>query len=465
MANPPVISAASRTRPPLGGRQPLAVVHVANTCNLHCVFCLEQGDRDRRTQPELADIRKTLAGLRANGATDVVFMGAETLLRRDAVDVLGAARDAGFRGILVATNGTALSRTGYLDRLVAAGLNALELSIHGATADVADRIAGTPGTFSRQASALAAMAKVTAPLDLTVNIVICQENAASLAGIASYVRQHVGMGRQVHFKFIFAHLLGGAWLHAREDGPHRYGNIDFIALGDRLVADGVHFHIDNVPLCRLGAHAAHSLKLRAFAGNELFYDRELSTNTYHASGFQTEGQIWPASPCGACTLRPICPGVEEQYARLAGTAELRASTLPPVDVLRQALALNDGNPLEAEVRIAALRGEPRPDRVLPRLAPDVVRLSHPALAEPLDVRVEAHAPEKPSFAHTGRFAMAYRPWAKGDAAADPRVREVLRAALAALTAADAAGDTVDEARARVAAAAAGGWTAQARAGA
>ena len=441
------------------GPSQLAVVHVTNVCNLHCTFCLERADRGGPQVPDIAEVRGTLAGLRGNGATDIVFMGAETLLRRDALEVISAARDAGFCHIKAATNGTPLARQGYLQRLAEAGLNAIEISIHGATADVADAIAGVPHTYTRQARALEALAAVQS-IDITVNIVICRENAGTLGDVATYVRQAVGPGRPVRFKFIFTHLLGCAWQQAKADGPLRYADVDFVALADRLSGAGEQFYIDNVPLCRLGRHAARSLKLKAFAGDETYFDRAMESNTYRDSGFQLGGQVWPAQPCGTCTLKPVCQGVEEQYARMAGKAELRAATLSPLVVLREGLTLEHRDPREAASRLAALAQEPRPQGILSPLRPGLVRLTHPRLPEPLELRLEPTQPDRPCFSRTPRFDLAYRPWDEGNATNDPRVREALAGAVASLQAADAEGCTIEQARARVAAQVPNGWESQ-----
>jgi uncharacterized Fe-S cluster-containing radical SAM superfamily protein len=438
------------------GPSQLAVVHITNVCNLHCTFCLERADRGGPQVPDIAEVRQTLAGLRAKGATDIVFMGAETLLRKDALDVIAAAHDAGFCHIKAATNGTPLAREGYLARLAHAGLNALEISIHGATAEVADRIAGVPHTFTRQARALADLAAIQS-IDITVNTVICRENADSLAEIAAYVRQQIGPGRPIRFKFIFTHLLGCAWQNAKEQGPLRYADVDFVAVAERLAPLGEKFYFDNVPLCRLGRHAARSLKLKAFAGDETYFDRAVESNTYRSTGFQLGGQVWPAQPCGTCTLRPVCQGVEEQYARMAGKAELRAAALAPLVVLREALMLEGQDPRQAAGRLAALAQEPRPQGIVTPLRPGMVRLTHPQFAEPLELRIEPTQADKPCFARTPRFDVGYRPWEGGNATQHPRVRDALARAVATLQSADAEGCAIADARARVAKQVLPGW--------
>ncbi len=435
----------------------LAVVHLTNVCNLRCVFCLERADRGGPQQPDLAEVRASLRGLRETGATDVVFMGAETLLRQDALDVIRLARELGFERIRAATNGTPLARTGYLQRLADAGLNAIELSIHGATAEIADRIAGVPHTFVRQAKALDALA-ATAGIAVTVNMVICRENAAALPEIAAYVRQKLGPARPIQFKFIFTHLLGCAWEQARDAGPLRYADVDFLALADRLEVAREDFFIDNAPLCRLGRHTSRSLKLKSFAGDETYLDRAADANTYLSTGFQLSGQVWPTQPCGACTLRPLCQGVEHQYLRLAGRAELHASTRPAIGVLQEALQLHGHNPRHAKARLAALALEPRPAGVVSPLRVGFVRLTHPQVREPLELRIEATQPDKPCFKRTPRFDVAYRPWNEGNATDNLQVRAALEHAVAVLTAADAAGASVENARAQVAAQVGEGWS-------
>jgi len=89
--------------------------------------------------------------------------------------------------------------------------------------------------------------------------------------------------------------------------------------------------------------------------------------------------------------------------------------------------------------------------------PTLLRFRHEQEDHALDLFVEPFVEGNPSFAVTGRFALSYRPWPATNAVSRPRVAGMLALAQAALSRADQAGLTIEQARQVVASSALGGW--------
>lgn len=434
-----------------------AILYIAERCNQSCVFCLEEdGTWNEFIDPSTQQVMDTLAELRSRGADHITFMGGETFFRKDLPRILGSARRLGFTRVGVTTNGTVLSRKGFISDLTREGLDFIELSIHGHTPEIANAIGGTHFTFERQA---AAMAEINAEGLLTiVNVVICRENKDHLVSIARYLGESFP-NIKARFKYKLLSLTGLALERARAGDGLRLRDIDLIGVGDHLAARGVPYSFYNAPLCRLGAHAAHSHELGTMVADERFFDFDhRGAAEYYDSGAQIEGRVWPERSCGSCSVRAICPGLEEPYRAAFGDEELSPRNDDPLEIVRAALIERGRDPSEAEARLEKLRREPRPSRFIRARPEGAVRFTHAEAPEPLDLIIELRREGARFYAETARFALSYRNWSGVDAGSNPLVMPLLQAAAEALEEADREGASLEGARAAVGRTAVNGWS-------
>jgi MoaA/NifB/PqqE/SkfB family radical SAM enzyme len=437
------------------------IASITQRCNLRCNFCLEDRlSRDRYVEPSTQQVAQTLKTAWDDGARRVTFMGAETLLRPDVIAILDESRRLGFADITVATNGVSLARPGYLRTLMAHGLEAIELSIHGHTETLANTIAGTPFAFRRQAAALAEI-NATAGLKLFVNVVVCQENREHLIDIARYLAAACPR-TPLELKLKFVGLQGRALQRARTEHRFlRYSDVDAVALGRALTDHAVAFLFYNFPLCRLGSYAQLSLEHGTLATDARYTDPNADLTRYIDSGHQLAGRVWPSPPCADCTLQPVCGGIEESYRLLAGARELSPCTSDPAALLTASLARAGLDPLTADARLRTLASLPRPRTLrAARGSPTAVRFNHPAEAEPLELQLAARQPGVPAYVLSERFALSYRSWTSGDAGRSPHARRLLVAAAAAVRKADHEGLSLEAACKALATASCAGWIVQ-----
>jgi hypothetical protein len=333
-------------------------------------------------------------------------MGGETFFRKDLGRILEHARTVGFTRVGVTTNGTVLSKKGFIQELVARGLAFIELSIHGHTPELANAIGGTHFTFERQAEAMAELDEI-GTLTTIVNVVVCRENKDHLLDIARYVCEKYPR-IPARFKLKFVSLQGLA--ATRPGGALGYSEVDFLRVGDYLEERGAPFWFYNVPLCRLGRHARRSHELATMSVDEQYFDfNHQGAAEYYDSGHQLEGRVWPEAPCSPCSLRPVCPGIEETLRRALGEGSLATRDADPLDLMRFALEDRGADPAAAEGRLIALRGEPRPTRFIRPRAEGALRFGHVSEPEPLDLLIEEQtSPPRRAFAQTARFTLSYR---------------------------------------------------------
>ena len=440
-----------------------AILYIAERCNQQCVFCLEQdGSWNEFVDPTTQQVFDVLERLRGQGGQHITFMGGETFFRKDLPRIVSQAKELGFTRVGVTTNGTVLAKAGFIASLRKAGLDFVELSIHGHTEALANAISRSNITYERQARAMRELEQEG--LHTIVNVVVCRENHQHLVDVARYVLDTYPALR-VRFKLKFVSLQGWA-LSGADAGTERplgYDEVDFVAAGDFLARRNADFWVYNVPLCRLGAHARRAHELSTISVDENYFDMDhRSSDDYYDSGNQLEGRVWPTASCGPCTLRPVCPGLEEQHRLACGAGALATRSDDPEPLVRFALADRGADPDEAPARLAALARAPRPP-VFVRNRPDgAIRFVHPDEALPFDLLLEPMREGKNAFHVAGPFALSYRLRSDDERQPSRQMMTLLLAARAAVDAAASAGVTLEEASDRVRRAAPAPWVAQAR---
>ncbi|KFU81379.1 pyrroloquinoline quinone biosynthesis protein E [Amycolatopsis lurida] len=161
-------------QPPLG-----MLAELTHRCPLHCPYCsnpIELIARDGELSTE--EWRSVLTQARELGVLQVHMSGGEPLARPDLPILVEHATKLGCYVNLV-TSGLGLTES-RLDDLVERGIAHVQLSVQGATADRADRLAGARA-HDRKVVAAALIKK--AGLPLSVNVVLHRQNHDQLAGI------------------------------------------------------------------------------------------------------------------------------------------------------------------------------------------------------------------------------------------------------------------------------------------
>ncbi len=119
----------------------LAIIDVTNRCNLRCPVCFATaGTTGYVYEPTKNEIRGMLENLRRNDpvpATALQFSGGEPTIRADLFELIGMAKDLGFRHVEVNTNGLRLAQSvDYCRGLGEAGMSTVYLQFDGVTPDV-----------------------------------------------------------------------------------------------------------------------------------------------------------------------------------------------------------------------------------------------------------------------------------------------------------------------------------------
>jgi PqqA peptide cyclase len=160
---------------------PLAVLaELTHRCPLQCPYCSNPLELDRASgELTTAEWKKVLTELAEIGVLQIHFSGGEPTARKDLVELVQHASDAGLYTNLI-TSAVLLTRE-KLSALADAGLCHVQISFQGNEPVIADRVAGLKDSHRRKLE----VAKWTRELDLplTVNAVMHRQNLHQLPDI------------------------------------------------------------------------------------------------------------------------------------------------------------------------------------------------------------------------------------------------------------------------------------------
>lgn len=215
--------------------RPLRVYwETTRACDLACRHCRAESVPERHPgELSTAEGRALLGRLAAFGAPlpHLVFTGGDALKRADLFELIAHARALGL-GVSVAPSATPLLTGDVLRRFRDAGVDAISLSLDGATEKAHDAIRAVPGTYRRTLDAAGVARDVGLPFQ--VNTLVCAETVADLPLIHAQV---VSMGA-ARWSLFFLVTVGrgqvlspiSAWRAedvlrwaASLSGPHRPG--------------------------------------------------------------------------------------------------------------------------------------------------------------------------------------------------------------------------------------------------
>jgi MoaA/NifB/PqqE/SkfB family radical SAM enzyme len=178
------VGRAAQSYPYRFDRGPLRVYwELTRACDLACRHCRAAAvaRRDPR-ELDAAEGLELLQQLVSGPAPSphVVLTGGDPFKRPDLFDLIEGARAFGL-SVSVSPSATPLVTPAMIDRLKAAGVDAISLSLDGSTPARHDALRGVPGTFSRTIAAAREAARVELPFQ--VNTLVSAETLDDLLAI------------------------------------------------------------------------------------------------------------------------------------------------------------------------------------------------------------------------------------------------------------------------------------------
>ena len=342
------------------------LAELTHRCPLACPYCSNPIDLERRgDELDAATWFRVFREAAAMGVLQVHLSGGEPASRRDLVEIVAFAREAGlYTNLITSAIGIDARRLAQLQQV---GLDHVQLSLQDVDAESADHIAGYSGAHTRKLDL--AQSVVGLGVALTINTVIHRANIGRVAALVEMAAS-LGAGRVeiAHAQYYgWALRNREALMPTREQveramremeilRPRYHGRLvidlvipDYYARRPKACVGGWGRRSLNVtPSGRvLPCHAAETIPGLEFWS---VCDRPLLEIWRASPAFQAfRGTDWMAEPCRSCEMREIdYGGCRCQALAIAGDAAATdpACELSPHHARMRALAeqaSSDGN--------------------------------------------------------------------------------------------------------------------------
>ncbi len=169
------------------GKSPF--VYIGYNCNNNCIFCFEDGREFSKKTTN--GIKKEMETIRQN-FDFINFMGQEPTLRSDVVDLVGFAKDLGFKNIGITTNGRMFAYKKFTQDILNSGLNQVVFTVVGGSAEGHDLHTLAKGSFDQALAGIKNVLLLKKPeVSAIVNIMVTKNNFKELVDMVDF---YVGLG-------------------------------------------------------------------------------------------------------------------------------------------------------------------------------------------------------------------------------------------------------------------------------
>lgn len=296
------------------------LAELTHRCPLACPYCSNPLElEDRKTELDTASWERVFREAAAMGVLQVHLSGGEPASRRDLVEIIQAASQAGLYTNLI-TSGIGL-HAARLERLRAVGLDHVQLSIQDIDPASSDHIAGYEGAYERKQTLAASVTRLG--LALTINAVVHRANIGHLLQLVDLAAS-LGAGRVeiAHAQYYgWALRNRDALMPTREQTDRAMQEMNGIRAryGERLAIDLVipDYYASRPKPC-MGGWGRRSLNVtpsglglpchaaQTIPGLEFWSvrDHALSDIWAYSPAFEAfRGTGWMKEPCRSCALR------------------------------------------------------------------------------------------------------------------------------------------------------------------
>jgi len=170
---------------------------ITRRCNLKCVHCRSSSELEAVGHPDfsLEEAKRVIDDISSYASPVVVLSGGEPLLRKDVFDIARYGSNKGLR-MCLATNGTLVTDE-ICEKIKAADIKMVSLSLDGATAEVHDNFRNSPGAF--EATVNAAKLFTKNDIKFLVNSSFTKRNQGEIGNIYKFVK---GLGATAWYMFM-----------------------------------------------------------------------------------------------------------------------------------------------------------------------------------------------------------------------------------------------------------------------
>jgi len=267
---------------------PYKRIFTGSSCNNSCLYC---NGKNKISSPAFSDVVNSLP--QNSNLDSVEFYGGEPTIRKDFFNIVGAARNQGYKRIKVVTNARALADVPTAIKMVETGCYFFEIKVHHHRPDIHDYVTQAQGSFKEAVQGLVNLRRINtihqAPFSafISLRISLSSKNYEDTGSIVTaFIPYKID-------RFILS--FDDSLLELSKALPHIKNAIDLSVL------NRVWITTQNIPLCTMTGYEHHISEL------------------YHSP----DGDFMKAVICRECHFDACCPGLNTAYADTSGFNDLK----------------------------------------------------------------------------------------------------------------------------------------------
>ena len=281
------------------------------SCNNACLFCV-QGDKRKRYKDKSTDELKAQMDDARKTCDGIVFTGGEVTIRKDLVELVEYAKNVGFSGIQIQSNGRMFSNKKYCEKLINAGANEFSPALHGHIPQLHDYLTRSPGSFLQTAKGIRNLRELGQYI--ITNSVITRSNYRTLPELASLL-VHLGVDQ---YQLAFVHALGSAQENFKSVVPQKSLIEPYVKKAlDIGIRANVSVMTEAIPFCFMRGYEQYVAE-RIIPQTKI-YDADFVMEDY--TDFRLNEGKKKGEPCKECAMNHVCEGPWREYPDTFGWSE------------------------------------------------------------------------------------------------------------------------------------------------
>ena len=293
-------------------------MQITRECNQKCVFCSAPPVAEELS---MEDIKRKVIELKRLGTTDLMLTGGEPTLRKDLLDILKFCQTLNFFEMTVQTNGANLDNVPFLREIKAMRNVKFNISFHSSDPVIFAKISQTPENYARFLQGLDNVEELRIPAYFTIVI-----NALNYKTLKQHILfAHRKAPHITHFSFNFIDPVYRAkenlWTVPTFAETERYIH-ETVKM---MKSKGLTFRIEKLPLCYMSGFEEYSSDIRRGVFDEWRIMSFLGTSDDTEKSdllIEKDSSFHYAEQCKECSLRVLCPGINENYVKVKGDLEV-----------------------------------------------------------------------------------------------------------------------------------------------
>jgi len=283
-------------------------------CNNNCLFCV-QADNKCKGNRGIEEIKKNLDECK-DRCQEVVLTGGEVTIRKDFLEIIKYARQIGYPGVQIQSNGRMFSSLGFCKKVMGAGATSFALALHGYCKGQHDELTKASGSFKQTVEGIRNLKSLGAYVLL--NTVVVKQNYKDLEKIAKLL---VSLNVD-QFQLAFVHAMGNAWLNYDEVVPKMSEAAPYIHKGLQIGIDaGKSVMAEAMPYCMMKGY-------EDYVAEKFIPDSEIRglnfQNTDDFSFLRKNHGKMKFPQCKECKYDSVCEGPWNDYPKKMGEEEFKA---------------------------------------------------------------------------------------------------------------------------------------------